>query len=313
MDILEFISSSSKASAPSSHASSKAGIVFSGASADAPLWAKILGYILSLPFIHCKKSVSDTKFLRHSPEENFYSPMKVLTVCSRIIFYRCVDALGHFELDVHLSADGSLVVIHDDTVDRTSNGTGSVNSMTYEELSRLNFSNGMAGYSDVKLPLLSDVQALARRNSIYVNVEIKEYALENSSEIIQKLLELEKKYGMAGNIIYSSLDHYLLRDIKKISRETATAVLFSDGLVDAWEYAEKLSAQAVHPFYLSLNDDLFVSECHRRHLEVNPWTLNSRDDLAAAFRAGADGVITNRVDLARSVRDRCLADRTEAR
>lgn len=216
----------------------------------------------------------------------------------------CSLGADAFELDVHLTADGEIVVIHDETVDRTSNGTGRVREMTYEELSALDFSNGKPGYADVRLPLLADVLRLAQRNGVCVNVEIKEYSLADAPELLRRLLELEKSCGMSGRILYSSFDHYLLRELKKLSAETPTAVLYADGLADVWEYAEKLQAQAVHPYFACLSDPALVPECHIRHLKVHPWTVNREEDLEAAFRAGVDGVITNRPDLAKRVRDR---------
>lgn len=213
-----------------------------------------------------------------------------------------------FELDVHLTADGEIVVIHDDTVDRTSNGTGRVREMTYEELSALDFSYGKPGYADVRLPLLADVLQLARRNGVCVNAEIKEYSPSGSPELIRRLLELEKSCGMSGRILYSSFDHYLLRELKRVSAEAPAAVLYANGLVDVWDYAEKLHAQAVHPFFACLSDPALVPECHIRHLMVHPWTVNREEDLEAAFRAGVDGVITNRPDLAKRVRDRIFSE-----
>lgn len=220
----------------------------------------------------------------------------------------CELGADAFELDVHLTADGEIVVIHDDTVDRTSNGTGRVREMTFAELSALDFSNGKPGYAGVRLPLLADVLRLAQRNGLCVNAEIKEYSPAGAPELIRRLLELEKSCGMSGKILYSSFDHHLLRELKKISARTPTAVLYADGLIDAWDYAEKLHAQAVHPYFPLLGLDSLVAQCHRRRIAVHPWTVNEEEELAAMLRAGADGVITNRPDLAGRVRGRIFPE-----
>lgn len=208
----------------------------------------------------------------------------------------CEMGADAFELDVHLTKDGKAVVIHDDTVDRTGDGSGAVESMTYEELSGLDFSNGMEDFSGVKIPLLEEVFGLAYRKSVFVNVEIKENRLQNSYPILDRVLEIEKRCGMFGNVIYSSFNHYLLRELKKISESIPIGILYLGGLVDVWEYAEKLGAQAVHPYYACLGDSALAPECHRRHIAVNAWTVNDEADILAAIRAGADGIISNRPD-----------------
>lgn len=220
----------------------------------------------------------------------------------------CELGADAFELDVQLTSDGELVVIHDDTVGRTSDGTGAVREKTYAELSALDFSNGMQGFEDVRIPLLKDVLLLARRNGIYVNAEIKEYDQRHAAELTKKLFELEIDCGMYGQILYSSFNHYLLRTIRETAPEKALAILYADGLVDVWEYAEKLGVKAVHPYFACLSDPALVPECHIRKLKVHPWTVNREEDLEAAFRAGVDGVITNRPDLALSVRSRVFPE-----
>lgn len=205
------------------------------------------------------------------------------------------------ELDVHLSKDGKVVVIHDDTVDRTSNGSGSVKDMTHAELLELDFSNGKVGFLKAKIPLLEEVFEFAYQKNIFVNVELKENLYQNGFPIIEKVMEIEKKYQMSENVIYSSFNHYLLREIKKISKSIPTGILYLGGLVDIWEYAEKLAAQAIHPHYLSLNDKDLVTQCHNRHIAVNPWTVDSEPDILAMLQAGVDGIISNKPDAVKKV------------
>ena len=78
-----------------------------------------------------------------------------------------------FELDVHLSKDGELVVIHDERVDRTTNGKGFVKDLTFEELRSLDACNGKTDYSGVCIPTLAEVYRLFANNDKLINVEIK--------------------------------------------------------------------------------------------------------------------------------------------
>ena len=77
------------------------------------------------------------------------------------------------ELDVHRTRDGKLVVIHDETVDRTSNGSGYVKDMTCAELKKLDFSNGFEKYRGARIPTLKEVYGMLRSTQALINVEIK--------------------------------------------------------------------------------------------------------------------------------------------
>ena len=209
----------------------------------------------------------------------------------------CEMGADAFELDVHLTKDGKAVVIHDDTIDRTGNGSGPVDGMTYEELLAYDFSNGMESFAGVRIPLLEEVFDLAYQKNIFVNVEIKENQIRDSYPILEKVLEIEKRCGMFGNVIYSSFNHYLLRELKSISGDIPAGILYLGGLVDVWDYAERLGVQAIHPHYICLGDRDLVSECHGRHIAVNAWTVNDEEDILAVVLSGADGIISNRPDV----------------
>lgn len=213
----------------------------------------------------------------------------------------CEMKADAFELDVHLTRDGKVVVIHDDTIDRTSNGSGAVESMIYSELLEFDFSNGRENFSNVRIPLLDEVFEFAHQKNIFVNVEIKENQYKNNFAIIDKVLVIEKKYGMSENVIYSSFNHYALRDLKKVSKSIPTGILYLGGLVDIWEYAEKLEAQAIHPHFTSLGDKELVGECHRHQIAVNPWTVDGENDILAMLQAGVNGIISNKPDVVKKI------------
>jgi len=213
----------------------------------------------------------------------------------------CEMGTDAFELDVHLTKDGKVVVIHDDTVDRTSNGSGAVSSMTYAELLEMDFSYGKEGFEKVRIPLLNEVFEFAHKNNIFVNVELKENLYQDAFPIIEKVLKIEKEYGMSENVIYSSFNHYLLRDLKKVSKNISTGLLYVGGLVDIWEYAKKLEAQAVHPHYSCLSYKNLVTECHSQQIAVNPWTVDSESDILEMLQSGVDGIISNKPDIVKKV------------
>lgn len=206
------------------------------------------------------------------------------------------------ELDVHLSADGQLVVIHDDTVGRTTNGIGVVHQMTLEQLKMLDASMGKAGFAGVKIPTLEEVYRLLQPTGLQVNVELKENEYDNGFAVIPKVLALEEAYGMSGRVFYSSFNHYALREMKRLSAKIQTGLLYAAALVDVWDYAASVPADAIHPNFFTLRDKNLVLQCHAFDIAVRPWTVDTEADLQNMFEQNVDTVITNDPELALRLR-----------
>ena len=132
-----------------------------------------------------------------------------------------------FELDVHLSKDGELIVMHDERVDRTTDGSGLIQSFTLKELKALDASNGMAKYKGAKVPTLGELYDLIRDTRHVVNVEIKTDQIVYPG-IAEKVLKLEQEKGMEGRILYSSFNHYTLMELKAIKPDVKFGILYSD-------------------------------------------------------------------------------------
>lgn len=206
------------------------------------------------------------------------------------------------ELDVHLSKDGQIVVIHDDTVDRTGNGTGVVNEMPFDDLRALDVSMGNPEYAGARIPTLEEVYHLLAPTSLSINVEIKEYQYQDEFVIIPKILELEKRYQLSDRVFYSSFNHHVLRDMKQCHPQAKTALLYLAGMVETWDYAMRVPADAIHPHYFALQEHDLVPRCHINGIQVRPWTIDQPDDLKKMFEIGVDAVITNRPDIALGLR-----------
>ena len=203
------------------------------------------------------------------------------------------------ELDVHLSSDGKLMVIHDETVDRTSNGTGRVVDMTCQELKKLDFSNGMPGYKDVRIPTLKEVYGLLKNTNLTINVEIKCDVVIYYG-IWDKVIELEREMGMQGRIIYSSFNHYVLMKLREVDPKAKIGLLYSEAMVDPWVYANYLHADAIHPHYLAaLGCPGLIEGCKKAGVEIHPWTCNDEQVVCDLASAGIEAVITNYPDKAR--------------
>ncbi len=214
-------------------------------------------------------------------------------------FFKAIELGAHgIELDVHESADGKLVVIHDETVDRTSNGHGRVVDQTLAALKALDFSAGKAGFSAVQIPTLPEVYELIKPTGLFINVEIKCDVVIYWG-IWEKLIALEREMGMQGRILYSSFNHYVLPKIRELDPDAKIGLLYSEALVDPWVYAQYLHADALHPHYLAaLYGPGMIEGCQRNNVAIHTWTVDDPAAILKLAQAGVEAVITNKPDLA---------------
>lgn len=206
------------------------------------------------------------------------------------------------ELDVHMSRDGELVVIHDETVDRTSNGKGRVVDLSLEELKALDFSCGMEKYRGVKIPTLREVFELLKPTGFFINIEVK-CDIVIYWGIWDKLIELERESGMQGRILYSSFNHYVLMEIRKLDPGAKIGLLYSCAIVDPWVYAKYLNANALHPHYFALRIPGMLEGCKSAGIELNTWVVNDPGAMKTLFEQNVNAVITNYPDKAIKIRD----------
>ncbi|MDO5678288.1 MAG: glycerophosphodiester phosphodiesterase [Propionibacteriaceae bacterium] len=196
------------------------------------------------------------------------------------------------ELDVQRTKDGHLVVIHDETINRTSNGFGKVVDQTLDELRGADFSHGFPGRRNTKIPLLRDVFDLVKGTDAMVNVELKN-SIELYPGIEDDALKLAKDAGVLDQTLFSSFNHYGLANLRGKVSPQHIALLFADGLYEPWQYAHWFGAGVVHPNYLALRHPEFVWLCHERNVKVNVWTVNKDEDALWLAGMGVDGIITN--------------------
>ena len=200
------------------------------------------------------------------------------------------------ELDVYLTVDGELAVIHDGAIDRTSNGTGKVTELPFAEMRKFDFgyADKFGGkYTNVKIPTLAEVFDLVYASGIMVNVELK----SDGAELIHKVLQCEKDMKMNGRIVYSAFYHHNLTDILKLDPTAFTAPLYGDNIVNPWCYANSFGAKALHPHYADVyfNED-YVKKSHELGIRVHPWTVDDEENLRKLTELGVDAIITNKPD-----------------
>lgn len=214
-----------------------------------------------------------------------------------------------FENDVHLTKDGVPVVCHNYDIDHTSNGTGLIADMTYEELLQFDFGSYFSeDFKDTKIPTLDEFYKLCADLKV-VNVEIKSLGDKNE-EIVVKTIESAKKYNLKDKLIISSFDPDVLVKVKEVDADVKTGILYDPNSPTAEEicddfvaYAKKIKADALHPYVALVSED-YIEEAHEAGLIVNPWTVNKDFQIENLCAWGCDGVITDVPDLARSIAEK---------
>jgi len=203
------------------------------------------------------------------------------------------------ELDVQRCASGELVVIHDELVNRTTNGVGLVQDITYDELKRLDAGSfwheeyedaGKVNFKGEQIPLLKDVLDLVDGKA-FVNVELKNTPIEYPG-IEDDLVDLLSDYGHRDKIIVSSFDHKLMYSLKEKNAGLKIALLADALFVNVVELAKQIGAEFWHPCFGSLRKEA-VEEAHAAGLTVNAWTVNTAREWTMAIDWGIDGVITD--------------------
>lgn len=204
---------------------------------------------------------------------------------------------GGIETDVHLSADGYLVVTHDEQVDRTSNGKGLVKSKTLAELKSLDFGSWFSPeFSGERIPELDDLLQLVANWDGLLNIELKNGPVFYPG-IEQAVAAAIRKHKLTNRTIISSFNHYSLVEIRKIDPEIKTAPLYMAGLYEPWEYARRMGATAIHPLFYNIVPEV-MKGCKLNNIMVNPFTVDQPEQIKAMAAAGVDGIITNVPDTA---------------
>ena len=188
------------------------------------------------------------------------------------------------ELDVHICASGELVVIHDDTVDRTTDGSGRVGDMTLDELKVLDVGDGE------KVPTLDEVFS-AMQGRAAVDVELKGLGTaEPVYELVDGLVR-HRKWGLS-EILVTSFDWGMLEEMRSLSDRIRLGPLIYKEPFRALRFAPEIRAHSVNPFHESV-DAGYVREAHRLGLAVYPWTVNEAADIERVKGLGVDGVISD--------------------
>jgi glycerophosphoryl diester phosphodiesterase len=205
------------------------------------------------------------------------------------------------ELDVQMTKDGELVVIHDEKVDRTTNGTGMVKDFNVKDLRRLDarFNNKTMTKKE-PIPLLEEVLEWMSGTDLICNIELKNSIVPYAG-MEEKVIALVRDYNLADRIIISSFNHYSIVYSYRVAPEIEIAPLLSEGLYMPWIYAQSIRAKGFHPHWRAAPDEI-VKAALESGIEVRPYTVNKDAEMERLFKINCSALITD--DPAKAIRIR---------
>ncbi len=214
-------------------------------------------------------------------------------------FYAAVRRRANgIELDVQLTRDDKLVVIHDHTLDRTTTGSGLVRRHTMQELKQLRADRG-SRFSKARIPTLREVFHAFSDTPLRFIIELKNF-LSDQPDLEERVIEMIRRYHLTERTIISSFNFDSLLHIKKLDPSQTTGLLYVGPMPRPWEVALRYQADQLHVPVDQLTADV-IDASHRHDLTVLGWTVNSTQEIEAALDNGVDGLITNYPGRARKI------------
>lgn len=198
------------------------------------------------------------------------------------------------ELDVALLADDTLVVIHDDSVDRTTSGKGALGTLTRADIATLDAGAWFDGkYAGERLPTLEEAIAALGELGLSANVEIKQHKHHKSLDQLVHAVQADiRKRGPKTEIMISSFDPEALKAMQALEPDLEMAMLWSRPPEDWAEKLKLIPATTIHMHYKALSIGM-LEETSKNGIKVRAWTCNNPVELVSFWGAGLTGVITD--------------------
>lgn len=213
-------------------------------------------------------------------------------------FQRAIQIGSDFiELDVRFSRDGKLVVFHDDTLERTTNGRGRVAAFTLQELKKLDAGSWFGlSFSDEKIPTLAEVLHLAK-GRILVNIELKkgDHGRYTMNDLADQALKEVRESGMEGQVLFSSFDLSAIRHLSERDPSIPLALITRN----PWTSPRDLWGGTPLPFLNPRKSSLTeanLATAHQEGVRIVVWTVDLEEEMEKFVSMGVDGLITNYPD-----------------
>ncbi len=217
--------------------------------------------------------------------------------------FRAAVAAGAdgIEFDVQLSKDGELVVLHDERVDRTSDGSGWVHELTWKEIAALDAGAWFgAEFKGEGIPHFVELLDWASELDLLLNIELKNGSVPCPG-LEARVVEEVAQRGLESRVILSSFNHLSVAELHRIAPNLRTGIIYAARMIEPWNYAQQAGAQALHPNRMFV-DEYLMKGAHEAGLQVNTYTVNDEWEMRRMLELGVDAVITNYPDLFEKVR-----------
>ena len=227
-----------------------------------------------------------------------------------------VDVL---EMDAHITKDGRIVLMHDEEVDRTTDGTGLIEDLTLEEIKQLDAAYGWSIDEGVTFPFRGQGIQVPALDELFEAFPKMRYVIEiklTRNPIDQPLCDLIRRYSMQDKVLVASFHDEAMQSFRAACPEVATSA--SRGEVTAFVLLGKVflsglivpDYEAIQPPYdpedsmnIPIMTERFIREAHAKNIAVEPWTVNDPELMRLYIEWGVDGIITDRPDLMLEVLD----------
>ncbi|RIW33628.1 glycerophosphodiester phosphodiesterase [Bacillus salacetis] len=206
------------------------------------------------------------------------------------------------ELDVQLSKDGEVVVIHDETVDRTTNGKGFIKDLTLKEIRKLDAGNKYKKFlKKTRIPTLREVFEWMMTNEMICNIELKNGVIPYP-RLEEKVIELINEFSFQNRTIISSFNHYSIVHCYRLDPDIEIAPLYSNGLFMPWVYAQSIHAESIHP-NIKVAPDALIIDSMKAGVAVRPYTINNEAVMKRLFTINCSAIITDFPEKAIKIRE----------
>lgn len=211
------------------------------------------------------------------------------------------EGVDGIENDVQLTKDGEIIIMHDESVDRTTDGKGWVKDLTLAEIKELDAGGKFdSQYAGLRVPTLREYLELVKDQPIITNIEMKTGVFEYR-EMEQKLVDMLREYKVEDRILITSFNHFTIMRMKKLAPDLKYGFLAYDWRLDAGEYTQKNGIPCYHPDYHNLTWEV-VEDLKTHGIEVNPYTVDDPDDIRDMIAKGVHAVITDCPDVVNEIR-----------
>ncbi len=201
------------------------------------------------------------------------------------------------ELDVQFTKDKQLVIIHDEKIDRTTNGTGYVKDYTLEELKQFNAAKvHNETCKEETIPSLDEYLNWVKDTNLITNIELKT-GVYYYSGIEEATLNLVKKYNLEDKVIFSSFNPLSVVKIKELAPDIKVGLLTeSGGIQNAGQLCKDFHFDYYHPDKKDLTQET-IDGCKECGIGLNVWTVNDLEFIHKLYEANANAIITNYPDI----------------